>query len=134
MDWFTVAVFSVPVISALAGLFVSIAREKAEPSQVSDEARRWAAKHFAEPLRLIAAVVFEVFKEAKFDGVSIHELRPDTRFVEDLDWQWCSLEPAELLIDLEQKLGFEIPDEACAVCNIHELVLSIHQFIETRRT
>src|SRR4051794_9654123 len=64
-------------------------------------AAEWAAARFSPEFRAIAAFV----------AVGFARLEPETSFIQDL--HMIDLEPVEVVMALEQELGFEIPDKDC---------------------
>ena len=91
------------------------------------QADHWAASRFPGADRHVAAKVAEILVAQL--GVSFDSLAPTTRFIEDLGMD--DLEPAEVVMALEEEFRFSIPDADCErLVNIADLVRYLHERVQ----
>ena len=108
----------------LSSLWYRFHPRKGRGIHFSPAAGEWAAARFSPEFRAIAAFVADLLREQL--GVGFAQLEPETSFIEDL--HMIDLEPVEVVMALEQELGFEIPDEDCeSLATISALVLYLHR-------
>ena len=94
----------------------------------SEPATAWASTRFAPHLQPLAAFVADLLCELfKF---KLSQLEPGSRWMVELGWDWCSLEPSELIIEMEQRLQVSIPDEVVEGCSsIEDFVVRVHDHL-----
>ncbi|MCB1095647.1 MAG: acyl carrier protein [Verrucomicrobiae bacterium] len=76
------------------------------PRQKPIPSTDWAALHFTQPQQAIAARVADIICEQL--GVTIGQLTPDTRFIENLGAD--SLDFVEMLMAFEEEFQIKLPD------------------------
>ncbi len=119
-DFISIAV----IIGLLLGLLVLRTiwyyhRRKHRGIHFGPAAAGWAESRFPLELRPVAAFVADLLRDQL--GVGFAQLEPQTRFIEDLDM--TDLEPAEVVMALEEELGIKIPDDDVQhIYTISELV------------
>jgi acyl carrier protein len=105
-----------------------------EPIQYSDEAVKWAERNFAEPFRPVASAVGQVLSTSDIGSgpAKLSEVRPGTRFLDDLGFDGLGLDLIEFLMDLEDMLDLKITDElAGEIINIRDLVIAVYKLTDS---
>ena len=101
--------------------------------QPSEEARKWAAKNFAKPLRPVAEIVGQTLATFELDPgktVKLSQVGPGSEFVADLKFD--SLDSAEYIFDLQDAIGFAISDEIFQekIIDVRGLVIAVYKLID----
>src|SRR4051812_43735374 len=88
-----------------------------------EQAHLWATHYFPQHERVAAIVAETLFTQV---GVSFDSLAPDIRLTEDLGMD--DLEPAQVVIALEQEFALSIPDADCErLATVGNLVRYLHE-------
>jgi acyl carrier protein len=111
------------VLVILSALWRRFHPPKPRGVRFSPKAVQWAESRFPTELRPVASYVADLLRDQL--GVGFAQLEPHTRFIEDLGMD--DMEPVEVLMALEEDLGFGIgAEDAERLLTISELVDYIH--------
>lgn len=104
--------------------------------QPSEEARHWATKSFAEPLRPVAKVIGHMLSTSELwpKQICLSRVLPNSRLVHDLEIDPI-FDTTDFLMDVEAEFGISIPDEiAQKITTVGELVLAVHKLATPDKT
>ena len=88
----------------------------------------WASEHFPEEVYREARYVAEMLPDIL--GISLRDIKPQSKFIEDLDA--VELEPVEIVLAIEQELQIELPDEdAEKLATVSDMVHYLHERTDT---